>query len=615
METPVEKRRILQRDWDQCADFIIEELNRRKRARAHLELLWGEVDRQIAMKVRPKDEAAPKWTPNLPLPWQAEALELLVADGRRLLFPDDRNFFTAHASVSNKELAKLDFQSFIEGADIDPGARGIDARGPFEFASDLVEGVLSYMHSQYDLKGNWDQFNAENFKYGTAAGCLRIVEDDQFPDDLKGIYRKRKKYAAFVPQSMWETYLDDAPSLVMNEGIVVAPGQIRERMMLLSDALMAARHGGSDPEKMTGGWMGSVLEAMEPLREPAGHVRVVDYEGDIIIPRKSGPDIFLPNVIVTVAIGVGSPKICRYRENPFPFNAYIVGNYQKDDPRSVYGTSPLIKGAPIHEGGAMLYNSMLTAAALNALPPMRYAPDDHMLAAQGGPQLEPGAQWEALTMPEAVETGNVEALTRSWLITQAQYADVTGITAPRLGQQTKSHQTAFAVDAEQTRGLTRTINYIRGVMSDPMNRFLYMEYAWAKRNNTTMRVHLPEYNAWVDVKGSQLPNDVQIDVTGSGGPLEEREKLARKAQAIQLFMQLEGPARQLGATPGNIDNMRREILRDGGIVDTEAYFSAPIAPAGPPGLLGGPQPEPAVQGAGEPLPPDAAPPVEPEPVE
>ncbi len=607
METPAEKRRILQRDWDQAASYIMEELNRRKRERHHLELLWGEVDRQIAVKVRPKDEAAPKWTPNLPLPWQAEALELLVADGRRLLFPDDRNFFRAQASVTVENLPKLDFQSFIEGADIDPGARGIDARGPFEFASDLVEGVLSYFHGQYDLKGAWDQFNAQNFRYGTAAACMRVVDDDSFHGDLVGVYRKRKRYIAFVPQDMWETYLDDAPSLAMNEGIVMAPGHIRERFMLLADALLAAKKGGSDPEKMSGGWMPKVLEGMEPLREPAGHVRVIDWTGDIIIPRASGPDIYLPNVILTVAVGAGQPRVCRYRENPFPFNPYIVGNYQKDNPCSVYGTSPLIKGAPIHEGGVMLYNSMLTAAALNALPPVRTDPSDHFLEAQGGALLEPGAQWPALSKPEPVETGNVEALTRSWLITQAQYADVTGITAPRLGAQTKSHQTAFAVDAEQTRGLTRTINYIRGVMSDPMVRFLYMEYAWARKNNTAMHVFLPEYNAWVDVKGSQLPADVQIEVTGSGGPLDERERLARKMQAIQGFMQIEPLARQAGGTPGNIDAIRREILREGGIVDTEAYFSAQNPVGGAAGLLARPGAGPEVSGpAAEPAPVEAA---------
>lgn len=594
METPVEKRRILQRDWDQAADYIIEELNRRKRARFDLEQRWREVDRQIAMKVRPKDEAAPKWTPNLPLPWQAEALELLVADARRLLFPDDRNFFTVKASVTTDSLPKLDFQSFIEGADIDPGARGIDARGPFEFASDLVEGVLNFYHSQYDLKGAWDQFNSQNFRYGTAVGCAVPVNDDAFDDDLRGVYRRRKKYVAFVPQNMWETYLDDAPSLAMNEGIVLAPGHIRERFMLLSDALLAAKAGGSDPQKMTGGWMASVLEGMEPLKEPKGHVRVVDWTGDIIIPRKSGPDIYLPNVIVTVAVGAGTPRVCRYRENPMPFNPYIVGNYQKDDPCSVYGTSPLIKGAPIHEGGVMLYNSMLTAAALNALPPVRYDPSDMYLEAQGGATLEPGAQWPAQSKPEPVETGNVEALTRSWLITQAQYADVTGITAPRLGAQTKSHQTAFAVDAEQTRGLTRTINYVRGVMSDPMNRFLYMEYAWARRNQSQTHVFLPEYNAWVDVRGSQLPADVQIDVTGSGGPLDERERMARKTQAIQAFLQTEILARQAGGTPGNIDAIRRELLREGGIIDTEAYFASPNPQPGAASLLAGPGAQPAV---------------------
>ncbi|NUP96652.1 MAG: hypothetical protein HUU28_10865, partial [Planctomycetaceae bacterium] len=74
------------------------------------------------------------------------------------------------------------------------------------------------------------------------------------------------------------------------------------------------------------------------------------------------------------------------------------------------------------------------------------------------PRIAPYEIWRTLTKPEVVAVGNPAGLLQVYLGYLKQYEDLTGVSAPRLGAQTKSHTTAFAVDAEITRGLVRTVD-------------------------------------------------------------------------------------------------------------------------------------------------------------
>src|SRR6187549_3584813 len=117
--TEIKSRRFDSRDFETIAEFIVEEKDRRKKKRKDMERDWDEIDRQLAMT--PKTDykrglngvtkKGMEWLPEIELPLQAQTLEILCADARRMLFPDNGPWFRAHALITDEYLRKVDFQS------------------------------------------------------------------------------------------------------------------------------------------------------------------------------------------------------------------------------------------------------------------------------------------------------------------------------------------------------------------------------------------------------------------------------------------------------------------------------------------------------------------------
>src|SRR5690242_6834432 len=119
------KRRFDEKDLKWLADWIVGEIDRRKKAddRKEKERHWKEIDRQIAMTPENKFKLMPDgsfdvskaWMAEMELPLQAQALEVLTADARRMQFPDNGPWFRAHAEVTDEYLRKADFKAIIHG--------------------------------------------------------------------------------------------------------------------------------------------------------------------------------------------------------------------------------------------------------------------------------------------------------------------------------------------------------------------------------------------------------------------------------------------------------------------------------------------------------------------
>src|SRR5690606_21049100 len=146
------------------ADYACSVLEDRKDKRKDLEKIWKEVDRQVAMipnishKLFANGTPDPSkaWMPEVELPLQAQTLEVLTSDARRMLSPDSGPWYTPHALMSDEYLRKVDFQSLIAGDENDvPSLINQDA------ADKLVQGVMNHWHRQYDFWGNIDKINAE----------------------------------------------------------------------------------------------------------------------------------------------------------------------------------------------------------------------------------------------------------------------------------------------------------------------------------------------------------------------------------------------------------------------------------------------------------------------
>ena len=105
-------RRFDKRDFAQIEGFICEELKSRKAARKDREKIWKDIDRQLAMTpdasykldAQGKPDRQRAWMPESELPLQAQTLEVLTADSRRMKFPDSGPWFAAHSEVTDKYL-------------------------------------------------------------------------------------------------------------------------------------------------------------------------------------------------------------------------------------------------------------------------------------------------------------------------------------------------------------------------------------------------------------------------------------------------------------------------------------------------------------------------------
>jgi len=90
----IKKRKISQKDWDVVAGKIRDELKSRQnqKFRKTHELIWKEVDRQLAMEpmkrfAKDGKKIDPEWRSVLELGELAKASEIIAADVMRLTFP------------------------------------------------------------------------------------------------------------------------------------------------------------------------------------------------------------------------------------------------------------------------------------------------------------------------------------------------------------------------------------------------------------------------------------------------------------------------------------------------------------------------------------------------
>ncbi len=578
------KRRFTQTDWQWIADYIGEEHHRRKGKRTDLEKHWAEIDRQLKMEpdLRRKLDTdgnvveTKRWMAEMELPLQSQTLEVLTADARRLMFPDSGSWFMPHAEMTDEYLRKVDFKSLILGDEND-----VPSQVNQDNADKLVEGWINHIHRQYDFFANYDQINAEAFKYGVGIGRLRAIQKPVYMETSKGIVKEDQTLPVLVPQSIKNTYLDDREFVQMNEGMMLGPAVIYERTLQFEQLKIAANRGSNNPNSMTGGWMPAMLNKVDA--NDNGSVMVLEYEGDLVVPRKTVRSMVIPGAIVTVVIGKSDKKttrrVIRFRFRQTPYTSYIPHPYHHESLETPYATAPLMKGRPIQMAGAHTLNQLIDAGELSLRPPVSWNRNDPHLAATGGPVIEPGRLWETngtsqIDVQNDIGDPATSLAVYGQLLTQ--YYDVTGVNQPRLGAQTVSHTTAFAKEAELSRGTIRTVDYVRSAMKGPLTKFLYMEYDLSKRlmGRKNHTFYIDSYRGFVEIDRSKLPDKAMFEAFGSGGPAEQAQKRQDRLQALQLAMQVDQLKVQFGlGEPMNYEEIQRQILLDGGWIDVDPWFT------------------------------------------
>jgi hypothetical protein len=538
---------------NKAAELIIQDFGGRKRRRENegIEDKWREVDRQIALKpvkhTDPRDDAPLAEPPN-----QAQALEMITADMRTMLFPSGRQWFEVNGDFDEKVVEKMIEDGIVDDLDESVVQRNLDA---------IIHAAQSTNQETYDFRGTWDVLNAEAVKYGAFVGRVRLVRKSAITGHYRGPVSREERIPMLVPYSVKNTYLDDSRHHMSREGIMVQPSTIRVYFQSHDDVKLAAKKGKDDIHD--GGWKKEQIARIKPQDKP---LELLEFEGDLIFD-----DVMEPNVIITVDRNSG--KVVRAREKREDVHNLISQAYHVEG-LDTYGTSPLVKGVPIQVGLAHTYQRVLQAAIKNVKPPVRYDPNDPYLSANGGPDLSSGAVNASITDITFWPHGDVTALSNIYLVLLRQYEELTGVTSPRLGAQTKSHQTAFAVDQEITRGQTRTVDYVRSIMRGSMTSFLHVEYELLRKYMASKKVFVQQQGGWLNVKKSYLPEQVRYSVVGAAGPGEERLKQQARINALTALFNIEQVVRQLGGTPADLDLVRKELLQEAGFTDVERFFSS-----------------------------------------
>jgi hypothetical protein len=596
----VEKKRFDTRDFDYIAEHILEERDNRKAKRKDMEEQWKEIDRQLAMTPKTAYKKMPNgrykpgmgWMPEKELPLQAQTLEILCADARRMIFPDNGPWFRAHSLVTDEYLQKVDFQSMISGDENDMPSR-IDQ----DNADKMVEGIIADIHEQSGFFAQIDRFNAEAFKYGTGVGRVRKARKSTYVETARGTAKEEQLLPVLFASSIKDTYLDETPQYVLNEGFVIGPATIFCKRQKLSDLVLAAQKGSKDPNDEDGGWMPKEFKGMESDKD--GTVEVVRWEGDLVVERKTTDNIFVPGALVTVVISGGKPRVVKMAFREKPFSSYVTQPYHIENVTSPYGVGPLMKGEPLQAAATEMFCRLLQSAILNTEPPVQYDPEDPYFASSGGPLIEPRALWGSSSEIKPVQIGDPSALLQAYITIATHYADVTGMHAPRLGQQTVSHTTAYAKEAELSRGQVRTVDYANSLLDGAIGRILDMQFSYLKDvwGRGVRDIWIPDYGGYVRIFKDAIPPACAFEIFGSAGPAENRARITDQMAALQQVIQIDMLKQQTGmGTPLDYETLQKTILKGAGFADVDVLFST-TPPSPPPGQIGPPAGGPGVPGA------------------
>lgn len=578
--------RVTKEDLNSIAEYVYEEYKRRKKKRKDLEKQWEDIDRQLRMEpdtAHKRDangnvDRKKAWMPEMELPLQAQTLEIQVADARRMLFPTAGPWAAPHAALTDDYLEKVDFSAIIAG-DKNEVPTLIDQ----DAADKLVSGVMSHWERQYNFHDNIDMINAEAFKYGMGVGRGRLATKQVFMSTAKGVKKETQKIPVIFPRSIKHCYPDDRESVLMNEGFLAGPLELSESTRRLEDLKKEARE--------TDGWITSGLKDLKPDKN--GNVKLIEAEGDFVISRKTVDSIMVNNRIMTVAVGDSNPRVIKEKKRDFPFSSYIYFPYHIEHLDTPYPTSPLMKGRPIQIAAVDALNRLIMTGALNAQPPVKFDKDNPEFASTGGPLVFPGAQWPDANV-STEQIGDPSALFNVYIGLLQQYADVTGVNAPRLGAQTNSHTTAYAKEAELSRGTIRTVDYVRSMLDGPLSKWLHMAYQMGREAMKNDTIYIDAYQGFVDIGKSELPEKVIFEAFGAGGPAEEQAKRQERIQAVASAMQMDQLNVQMGGQPVlDLKSMIEQTLREGGWTDVDRFLQGTteipsVGPnlAGTPGLVG-----------------------------
>jgi len=554
----VKKRKIRDKDWEKVQIFIKGELDSRKKSqyRVHHESIWKEVDRQIKMEPMKRVTQAGKavkksWNSAFELGELSKASEIISADIRRITFPQERHWFESHVEIP----PRLNEETGTERID-DETQTKVDG---------LLRALMTQQQIDFGFKANVDLSIKEALHHGSFVVTAEWDTDLYVEDGAKV---GNMAAPTWVPHSMWNCFPDPSPA--------VGSGKMYYCGSMIIESYMPLHK----LKRMRGeGWMPSQFEKIprEEHKRKSGDqnidtkdVQIVTYYGDIVIDRKDGDDIYLPNSIAKIANGV----ICYYTPNPLPFSPVIYNGYEKQDVRDPYYTSPIIKQSPMQKLTTILANKFIDGVSLKVEPPIVYDGNDPYFVEHDGPIIAPGVKTptKGSTEFKLVETGDPAYALEGLQMGLRQMQEGTGVSAVRTGVANSDRQTATEVQKIAQGAEVRTVDFI-DKLNYSLRSFLYMQHELNKKNMKEYSFYNENMQSQdfvrVTAKDLAMAQSVHFDVTGARGILGEEQRSQKMsvvtafASGNPLFAPLLKPAELL-----------IEGYRDAGVKNPERFVNA-----------------------------------------
>ncbi len=496
----VKKRRVLKRDQDEIASYIQDEWTTRhncKKREGH-KRIWDEVDRQIRMEaptvMNKSGNPAEDWMNAIQLGALANASEVSVSDAKRLAFPIDRRWFTPHTL-----------------------AEGAIERSEQRTADNLLRNLMVQQMKDFGFKGRIKLALKEIYHHG---GVVATVEKQCMLHHHNGSRREKLTAPVWITHSMRRSYPDPSPAIQGTE-MYYQGSMIIESWMPMSKA------------KRVKGW--SNRDKLRESKKFKDHIHLLTYYGDLTISRQDG-DIWTPNRKTLVSDGL----FLFSEVNETPYSPVIYTGYERDDVTDPYYTSPLIRIAPTGKFTTEMANRTMDAVQLKVNPPDQYDALDSHLAANGGPDLSPGAHNKTrggkgiAIIDIGSETATTGLAATQWGMSEIEKATKTN--APRGAVAPGTEVTATEAVKEEQRSEAPKVEFVSTFEDQALLPYLYMHHDLNK-------LHLESYEFYNDdprtadflrASKSDLPKKTKFEIVGSRELLGEEQRTARVINTAQI---------------------------------------------------------------------------------
>ncbi|KKK63361.1 hypothetical protein LCGC14_2995060, partial [marine sediment metagenome] len=300
---------IDEKDLSSIAEMIIQEWKDRKKRREILEKHWDEIDRQLRMEPELSHKSDIKgnvlkgreWMPETELPLQAQTLEMLSADVRRLMFPNNRDSFNARAALTEKYLTRFNRAGSPFAGERPAKDTGIHAELNQDNADRLAAAMITHWRSQYDHRAHVGAINVQTLNKGFGVGRLRKVRRRILGHDARLGGSINQRIPVLVPRDVRKVYLDDNETSVMHEGETLGPNIIQEQSIRYSDLVASAEDAGENHRDETSGYVKSQIQKLS-VDKSDDTIELIELEGDLIVDSGNST-LIIRDVVVTVAVG------------------------------------------------------------------------------------------------------------------------------------------------------------------------------------------------------------------------------------------------------------------------------------------------------------------------